>query len=176
MSLPDKKSIECAREHQVFEALALEGGLSANDELRSHVDTCAVCRDVVAVALPLLQENRVAVERAHPPTSGVVWWRAQMRARQEAAQKATRPITVVQGVALSAFVAVLAAILGALSPRLIAWFRGLDAPGLGWSLPMPQIELTSFMPTTTLGMLMAGVGLLILLLGPLAAYFAFGDE
>lgn len=172
-----KSGCECPREHEVFEALAIDGSLAAHAELKAHADGCAICRDVVTVALPLMRENHVAVGRAHPPTSGVVWWRAQMRARNEAAQAVTRPITVIQGLALASFVAVIAAVVGALSPRMTAWFLGLTPfSGLDLSVTMPTMELTSLMPSTTLGMVVAAVGLLVLLVGPLAAYFAFGDE
>ena len=48
----------------------------------------------------------------------MVWWRAQMRARQEAAQAAARPITVVQAIAGLAAAALVVACLVAASPWL----------------------------------------------------------
>ncbi len=170
------RRIDCPREHEVFEALGIDGSLAGRPELQAHADACDVCRDIVAVAVPLMAEKHVALERAHPPTSGVVWFRAQMRARQEAARAATRPITVVQGIALVSFVAVFASVMGVLSPRLLAWFRGLGFPTPELSLGLPQFELTSLVPTTTFGMALAGICVLFLILWPLAAYLALRDE
>lgn len=168
--------VDCPREHEVFEALAIDGSLAGRTDLQEHVNDCDICRDIVTVALPLMKEKHVALERAHPPTSGVVWFRAQLRARQEAARAATRPITVVQGIALASFVAVFASVMGVLSPRLLAWFQGLGLPMPELSLGFPQFELTSIVPTTTFGMALAGISLAFLLLGPLAAYLALRDE
>ena len=39
---------------------------------------------------------------AQPPSSAIVWWRAQMRARQEAARLAEQPITIVHALSIAA--------------------------------------------------------------------------
>jgi hypothetical protein len=169
---------ECHREHEVLEALASDATQQEwSAELRSHADGCAICRDIVVVALPLLQEHRAAVEGAHPPYSGVVWWRAQMRARQEAARVATRPITVLQGVAAASAVALFLMLLSATAPTLSGWFGGLsDFSGLRDLLTLPEIDLASLKPSTGMGLLLAGACAVCLLLGPLAVYFALSDE
>lgn len=168
--------IECARERDVLDALAAGDG-GWNDELRAHVDACDICADIVAVALPLLDEHHATVDAAHLPSSGIVWWRATMRARHEAAQAATRPITVVQGVALASAAALLVALLGAAAPAFLGWFGGLKTfSGIGEFLALPQVELSSLVPTTGTGMLLVGACVVCLLLGPLAVYFATDDE
>lgn len=168
--------IECTREQDVLDALAAGAG-GWNDELRAHVDACAICADIVTVALPLLDEQHATVEGAQLPSSGIVWWRATMRARHEAAQAATRPITVVQGVALAAAAALFAALLGATAPTLFGWFGGLKTfSGIGEFLTLPRVELSSLIPTTGTGMLLVGACVVCLLLGPLAVYFATDDE
>ena len=55
------------------------------------------------------------------PSSAVMWWRAQMRARQEAAREAARPINVAHVIALVSVAALTIVALVALSP----WFGGL---------------------------------------------------
>jgi len=40
---------------------------------------------------------------AAPPSAAVMWWRAQRRARQEAAQLADKPIVVVHALAIACF-------------------------------------------------------------------------
>ena len=197
------RPVECVREHEVLDALASHGPVACwnqgppkgghyskettgghdAEDLKSHVESCAICRDLVTVASALLDEHHVAVEHANPPSSGIVWWRAQMRARQEAAQAATRPITVVQGLALASGAAIVLLVLSATAPTLLSWFSGLVSgiPGFEFlsgipSVRLPSIELSALMPSTTLGLLLLVGGLTIVLLGPLAAYFALGDE
>jgi hypothetical protein len=57
--------------------------------------------------------------RAALPDSGRVWWRAQMRARREAAQTAGRPITAAQVIAFACAMGLFGACFGATS----AWFQ-----------------------------------------------------
>jgi hypothetical protein len=172
------KIVECTREQDVLDALAADCAVQEwGGELRAHVDACAVCRDIVAVALPLLQEHHTAVDDAHLPSSGIVWWRATMRARQEAAQAATRPISIVQGVALASGAAIFMMVLSAAAPTLSGWFGGLSTfEGIGEFFTLPQVDLPSLMPTTGTGVLLVGACLVCLLLGPLAVYFAADDE
>ena len=171
-------SVECTREQEVLDALAAGGGVGDwSDDLRAHAGACAICRDIVTVALPLLQEHHATVEGAHPPSSGIVWWRATMRARQEAAKAATRPITVVQGVALASAAAIAVMLLSAAAPTLFGWFGGLSTfGGIGEFFTLPRLELSSLMPTTGTGLLLFGACVVCLLLGPLAVYFATDDE
>ena len=44
------------------------------------------------------------------PTPEIVWWRAQMRARQEAARKAARPILFTQALAIAALIGLLVSV------------------------------------------------------------------
>jgi hypothetical protein len=171
------KFVECTREQEVLDALTADCAVDQwGEDLRRHVDACGVCRDIVAVALPLLAEHHAAVDDGHPPSSGIVWWRATMRARQEAAQAATRPITVVQRVALASGVALFTLMLSAAAPTLSGWFGGLSAFGSIGEVTLPQVDLSSLMPSTGTGLLLVGACLVCLLLGPLAVYFATDDE
>lgn len=170
------RPVECVREHDVLEALACDSE-TANwtDELRAHVAHCAICRDIVTVALPLLQEQRAVVENVQPPSSGVVWWRAQMRARQEAARAATRPITVVQALALASGAAVFVMLMVFAAPTFAAWFGQLTMFKEALTFNLPQVSLPAIVTSTSFGLIVGGA-LAVLLLGPLAVYFALGDE
>lgn len=57
------------------------------------------------------EEHGAALAEAHPPTAAVVWWRAQRRARAEAARRAARPISFVHGIALGCAIGACAALL-----------------------------------------------------------------
>src|SRR5690606_25619615 len=64
--------------------------------LREHARACSVCRDVVAVADALGPDPGEAIAI---PAAGQVLWRARVRARAEAAQRATRPLLAAQALA-----------------------------------------------------------------------------
>src|SRR5688572_3789810 len=102
---------ECQFESDVIDALASRRWPArAGDELLAHVDSCASCRDLAAVASALMNEGETAYEVSRVPSSASVWHRAQMRAREEAARVATRPIGFVQGIAFSFGIAAIIAI------------------------------------------------------------------
>lgn len=89
---------ECPREQDVVDAVAF-GRWNGDDQLRAHVGTCAICADLVEVARALHDDRESACRDARVPSSGLVWWRATVRARAEAARTAAQPITAWQGIA-----------------------------------------------------------------------------
>lgn len=115
--------IECAREDEVLMMVATgrwpEG---APAELRGHADHCRVCRELGLAAAAVGEEAEASAPSL--PSSGIVWWRAQLRARQEAARQVVRPITAAQMMAFAALVGVTGAVFGATTE----WFqRGLQS-------------------------------------------------
>ena len=116
------KTVDCCREDDVLDALTSGRWPDrVDDEIKGHVATCAICADVVEVASAVLEVRNDQPGEMRIPSSAVMWWRAQMRARQEAAREAARPITVAQVVATVTLVAVAVSGLIALSP----WFAGV---------------------------------------------------
>lgn len=93
--------VECSRESDVLDAIASEKWPHrVAPELAAHVASCAVCSDVVAVATAIQTAQEVSWRDAVIPSSGQVWWRAEMRVRQEAIRKASRPIAIAQAAAV----------------------------------------------------------------------------
>jgi hypothetical protein len=120
------KPIECE-----FEADALAAALQSRwpdqvgVELRAHVAECPICSDVVAIA-SAADDARIEMRaRVVVPDSGVVWWRAQLRARREAAEAAGRPITAAQSIAFASAVGLLGACFGATSTWFQSAFRSI---------------------------------------------------
>jgi hypothetical protein len=98
---------ECLREAEVVEEIETGRWPAASPaELQSHAASCAICGDVVAVAKAIRDECESARAAIRVPSAGLVWWRAQLRARQHVAETAGLPITYVHAAA-----AVLAACL-----------------------------------------------------------------
>ena len=116
----------------------------------------AIVRDAIAA------EAAVARREAAPPSSAIVWWRAQMRARQEAAKAVERPLTIVHAVAIACGLGLLASIAG----LAIAVVKG----SLG-TISLTTIDLTSRWIT-----LPATAMLVSALVASVAALLIFADE
>lgn len=71
-------------------------------ELREHVESCGKCSDLVLVT-QTFQEARSESEGAAPlvpfASPSLLWWRAQLRRRNAAAERVNRPITIAQAFA-----------------------------------------------------------------------------
>jgi hypothetical protein len=164
-------TVECPREGEVLEALAAgQWPERAADDLRGHAAACEICSDLVEVAGPLLAERGRIPEDANIPSSAVMWWRAQMRARQEAAREAARPITVAQIVAITAALVLVCGVLYSMAPWLRAWFSNrLEIPS--FDLRVTMLADGPIVPTFV--MVIAGA---MLLLAPVAVYFALRED
>ena len=165
---------ECCREQDVLDALSARRWPERIDaDLRTHVASCAICADLVDVATALLDDHEVAWNDAHVPPSGVVWWRAQLRAREEAARAAARPLAFIQGVAASVAVWLVLALVRAVPPGYVStwrgWVMGL-VPAITVRMP-DMATVTGAVPLSILVLLAAW-----LLLAPVAIYFAVVDE
>jgi hypothetical protein len=170
---------ECAREIDVLESLqASQWPEYCPRELREHVSSCESCRELVDVASALLDEHHHAVVQAPVPSSAIVWWRAQLRARQEAARAATRPITVVQGLSLACALGVLAAVAGFVSPEFRSWFSWTWGAAASMELPsiaMPAIAQTESILTHHAAGFAALGGLMLLVMVPIVLYVTFSE-
>jgi hypothetical protein len=165
--------IECPREQDVLDAFAAQRWPArCAAELRAHVHDCGICADLVAVAGALLDDHDTAYAEARIPPSGLVWWRAQRRAREENARAAARPIAFIQGVAASVAVWLLVTLVRSVpTVRLIAlkeWMAGL-VPHV--SVPLPTIAHAA--AAIPVAVLVAGAALL---LAPIAIYFAVNED
>ena len=165
---------ECSREQDVLDALSARRWPDRCDaDLRAHVASCDICADLVDVATALLDDHEVAWRDARVPPSGVVWWRAQLRAREEAARAAARPLAFIQGVAASVAVWLVLALVRAVPPGYLSTWRG-------WVMGLVP-EITVRMPdmATVTGAVPLSILVLLaawLLLAPVAIYFAVVDE
>ena len=111
--------------------------------LRAHSADCPVCRDVALVAAALGRDRReLSVE---PPlaVAGRVWWMAQLRARRTAAERALRPISVMELLAIAAMVPVAAGALASALPTISSWLVELHVvsavAGIGSYATLPSV-------------------------------------
>lgn len=79
---------KCEQESIIVAALA-SGELP--EQLRLHLAGCAVCREVHSVAGKMLQFANELGEELRP-SAGSMWWRLNLRMRQEQARRAQAPL------------------------------------------------------------------------------------
>jgi hypothetical protein len=165
------------RETDVLDALQTSAWPDCcGEDLRAHVRGCQSCGELVEIVLPLLDEHRAATTEARVPSSAIVWWRLQMRARQEASRTAMRPITVIQGLALACASGLLIAAVGFVSPEFrhfAAWLVGLGAAA---SVELPAIPWSDLRLFSPLGVAAALAVTLFIVVTPVALYFVVSDE
>ena len=167
-------SVECPREADVFEAVAFGRWPEQCADLVAHASTCAICADLAIVSCAIHDDRDSLCRDAQPPTSGMVWWRATIRARADAARTATQPISVLQGIAGTCVVGVAAGIV-TVAWQSIHWVDRLGDIALRLATRRADIASASA--------LAAAHGLPILLaiaaglvLAPLALYLTLADD
>lgn len=116
--------IDCPRESEVLEAVA---AVRLDGELHAHIAECASCADAAEVAAALRDEQDVAWHDADLPTADIVWLRAQLNARAEAARVASRPITIVQALGIACAIGALAGLIGTTAWWLRSWAAWLSS-------------------------------------------------
>jgi predicted anti-sigma-YlaC factor YlaD len=168
------KPIECE-----FEGDALAAALQSrwpdhvDAQLRAHVADCPTCADVVTVASAVEDAREEMRARTLIPDSGLVWWRAQLRARREAAETAGRPITAAQLVAFACAVGLLGACFGATSTWFQSAFRSI-ASSLGGFDAKAFLHLASTLLAEHGALVLAMAVMLFLV--PTAVYLVVGRD
>jgi hypothetical protein len=138
----------------------------------NHVEpTDAEIEAIVSEAIAA--EAALARSEAAPPSSAIVWWRAQMRARQEGAQIADRPITIVHGLAIASGAGLMMGMLGYATGGLkgsLAWLAAIYQ-SMTSGAPLAAIDLTSRWVTLPMTAMLVSV-----LVASVAAYVILADE
>jgi hypothetical protein len=147
---------QCEKEQAVAEMLQCGHWPEACDPaLRIHVEHCAVCSEVVLVAQFLREEHASLLADKKLPDAGLVWWKAQLRVRREAADLATRPIALAERFALACALASLLAFMVWKWAGFHTWLNRLVNFGLSdarwflsllfnsWNQPLTTLFVTS---------------------------------
>lgn len=156
---------ECEFEEEVL-AAAMQSRWPdrVNPELRAHVESCTVCRDLAEAAGAIGDSMDQARGTVAIPDAGRVWWMAQMRARREAVKAAGRPITAIHVIAFACAMGLAGACFGATS----AWFQS----ALRW---IAATAPSAFALVGSHALLASGIALL-LFVAPAAVYLAMGRD
>ncbi len=81
----------CDREQELLTALRTGAW---TPDLRAHFAACESCAET-AITSEFLRQAAAAADSTVPP-AGLVWWKAQLRARREAARAAARPVLIAE--------------------------------------------------------------------------------
>ena len=154
-------------EADVLDLVAIDQGPARADAtLRAHVEGCEVCGDLAAAAAAIvaLRESTPAAD-IRVPDASVVWYRAQMRARSENMQRASRPILIVQYATLACALALAVAFSGPVIGWAGSWLNWLtaSAPSLSSLAPIqaPQLPENSSRLLMGFGAFVLGFAVLI---------------
>jgi hypothetical protein len=144
------------------EELVLDSIRAGRDdaEVAAHVATCNSCADVAIVAGAVDADHRQALRHAPVPPSGLVWWRMQRRAADDAKREATRAVIAAQTVSFVAAIAIAIAVFSAIGGASLRALRGV--------MHMPSAQTLAYWSAP----LALGV-FVCLALAPVALYFAF---
>jgi hypothetical protein len=86
----------CEKEQEIAMALRTRAWTPG---LRNHASHCQICADVMVVAGALQVEAELAGTEYGLQSAGLIWWKAQLLARNAALARATRPIELATKVA-----------------------------------------------------------------------------
>ncbi len=150
-------AVDCRREDEVVTlVLSRQWPEAADPELRSHAESCPVCRDVIAIA-PALRQDLKLLSDVQVPAAGQIWWRSAIRARADAARAAARPMVWLQAVTGAGAVGAALAGLSLVWPRVEGTLRLVMPSNGAW--------LQEALPL----LLVVGIGLVA---APIAFYLA----
>jgi hypothetical protein len=149
---------------------------AAPSELRAHVASCRACNDLALLTGSFQAERAAASAMAQLPPPGVLWWRAQLRRRNAALERMSRPIL---GAQLFALATALVAVIGFLffvRHSVTRWLGSLsqsadDSGAAHLTTLFPSSTIQWLGITWNLAYLLPTVALLILA-GGVAVYMA----
>jgi hypothetical protein len=126
---------------------------------------------IVAEAMSL--ESSCAASEAQPPSSAIVWWRAQMRARREAAELAEKPITVVHALSIAAGIGLMLSVIGYAVAGVkgsAAWLAGLWQSAGAAAAAIPPDLTSRWLP------IVLTAALVSVIVASIAAYVIYADD
>lgn len=125
----------CSRQNEVTQALqAGQWPQGCAQELHDHVETCRQCGEQVRFTLAFAAARNAAMRAAMPQSAGLLWWKAQLRRRQQAMERLERPGAAIPTATLTASVVLLAVALLAIGKHLDwAQWATLFSPA-GWNI------------------------------------------
>jgi hypothetical protein len=95
-------------------------------ELRAHVGSCRSCNELALVTMAFQQARNQAAGEARIGSPGVLWWRAQLRRRNEAVERIGRSILGAQIFALAMLLLLAVGFMAWQARHGVAWLTGIE--------------------------------------------------
>ena len=129
----------CPREKEVRELV--ERGqwpvaATTAPELCAHVGGCSSCSELILVTKVFQSARTASIAAARPGSSGLLWWRAQLRRRNAAVDRISRPIVGAQMFALAVNVVLAIGVIVWQAEHGLSWFT--------WLKQLPQTATLGF--------------------------------
>jgi hypothetical protein len=159
----------CRHEPAVLAAARASEHTAVAADIEAHLAACDDCRLSFALAVSLQEERALAMATTRVPSAGQVWWRAELRARQDAAAAVARPITLATGLAAAAVIGVVVSLVGVIGWWARAWLTTTLAR-LSWPDVATQVTWSGGT------WLAVGLALAMLVATPLVLYVASREE
>ena len=141
------KPAQCRYEDQIARA-AQSGDWPA--ALRAHAQECPICSEVALVSAFLQSEAESAPAEAVLPDASQIWRKAELAARQAAAERALRPIALMEKVTVACAVLAFGAVLLWNWQRILAWLGRAAVPAATKMPPAAQTNFSLFAATALL--------------------------
>ncbi len=90
-----------------------------NEKLAAHIKSCAECREALKVARWMQTFAAATMKPQALPAPGLLWWKAQLSKKQEAAKRALQPILWMQIMAAIIVIATLIWLIDKTETQLI---------------------------------------------------------
>jgi hypothetical protein len=154
--------------------------LAGTAELRAHAASCRTCGDLVLVTQAFRGSRAASVSAANLNAPGVLWWRAQLRRRNAALERMSRPILGAEifALAITFLIAVGLVISQAKHGlRWLSWFSDTwfsdtqQTKSFHFDSLWSSSALTSVIPDWNLALLIPALAMLALL-GGVVLYLA----
>lgn len=96
-------------------------------DLCAHVDGCRDCQELALVTQTLQKAKSNGAQVARLQSPGLLWWRAQLRRRDEAIQSVSEPLAVAEKVGLLGLLTAFCVVVwqGSQFADLLNFFQGL---------------------------------------------------
>ena len=168
-------AFDCPREQDVVNAVL--GGMwpdRCDDSLVAHAANCVTCGEVAQVSMVLREDVDHARIDVIVPAAGQIWWRAAVRARLESTHAAARPMSWMHAITGAIVLGVFLAAITAVWPMLPGIINVIRATSLE-VLPSPEVARAIAGGLTQIAGL-AIIAAAIMVIAPLALYFALSDD
>jgi hypothetical protein len=136
----------CAERASVRRMLALGHWPDACPvELRTHLESCPSCKELVLVTDAFTAARIESAAQASLPAPGLIWWRAQLRRRNAAMKRVTRPLLGASIFALMCTLVAAVAAVAVAERSHFVWFGEAGQPpaAVHWGSLSPALLLGS---------------------------------